>query len=210
MTNGKYIVFEGMDGAGKSTAIKRVNEWLQSIYKEGEVVFTKEAGGTPIGKKIRDIILYNTAANQLTDILLFLADRNENKHRVVLPNVQKGNIVICDRSYCSSLVYQGLMNDKFKEVYDLHKKCDLLLEPDLLLIFDIDPTISMARTSKGDKFEMHDVEYFTQIRSHYKNTIPKYMSDKCRVVFIDGSQTEDMVFYNVKSIISDMLSLEKF
>jgi len=207
MKTGKYIVFEGMDGTGKSTAIKKVTEWLSQTVQGKEVVFTKEAGGTPIGKKIREIILYNTASKPLTDILLFLADRCENKHRIVIPNVDKGNIVLCDRGFYSSLVYQGYMNDNFDEVYELHLKCNLNYEPDILFIFDTDPKISMSRISKGDKFEIQDIEYFKKIRKHYKEDIPKLVSRHCKIKFIDATLPENEVFEKLKEILKKELSL---
>lgn len=207
MKKGKYIVFEGMDGTGKSTTIKKIIDWLSHTVQDREVVFTKEAGGTPIGKKIREIILYSTAAKSLTDVLLFLADRCENKHRIILPNVDKGNIVLCDRSFYSSLVYQGYMNDNFDEVHDLHVKCNLNYEPDVLLIFDVDPKISMSRISKGDKFEIKDIEYFKEVRRHYKEDIPKLVSRHCKVRFIDASLSENEVFDKVKEVLKKELSL---
>lgn len=207
MTKGKYIIFDGVDGGGKSTTLKKIIHWLNTIVADKEIIFTKEAGGTPIGRKIREIILYNTASNNLTDVLLFLADRCENKHRVINPNLEKGNIILSDRSFYSSLVYQGYLNDNFNMVYDLHTKCELNVEPNLLLLFDVDPKISMSRITKGDKFEVKDIEYFKKIRKHYMEDIPKLLTDKTKLEIIDASLTEDQVFENVKKILKRELSL---
>ena len=203
---GKYIVFEGMDGSGKSTCIKEMGEWLKKEFEINSIV-TKEPGCTPIGKKIRDIILYNTASDIMTDILLFMADRVENKYRTLIPNLEQGNLILCDRNFYSSIVYQGYMNNNFDMVYNLHKKCDLLFEPDVLFIFDLDPELGMSRTGKGDKFEVMDKEYFSKVRSHYLNDIPKLVSDDCKIFVIDTSVEQSKVFEQVKEILLDILSL---
>jgi dTMP kinase len=208
MRQGKYIVFEGMDGSGKSTCIKEVGNWLNEILKDKEVILTKEPGCTPISKKIREIILYNTASDDLTDILLFMSDRNENKYRTLIPNLDKGNIILCDRNFYSSLVYQGYMNNKFDMVYDLHKKCDLLFYPDVLFIFDLDPELGMSRTGKGDKFEIMDKEYFTKVREHYLNDVPNLKNEDCKMFVIDTSCPQKDVIKLVKEILFDYLTLE--
>jgi dTMP kinase len=210
MQKGKYIVFEGMDGSGKSTCIEEIGKWLKEIIKDREVISTKEPGCTPIGKKIRDIILYNTASDALTDVLLFMSDRNENKYRTLIPNLDKGNIILCDRNYYSSLVYQGYMNNNFDMVYELHKKCDLLFQPDILFLFDLDPELGMSRTGKGDKFEVMDKTYFEKVRNHYLKDIPNLIDDDCKIFIIDTSIEQEKVIEQVKEILFDYLTLENF
>ena len=203
-TKGKFIVFEGMDGTGKSTISKRINEWLTSIGKQ--VVLTKEPGGSTIGNKCREIILYNTSINKLTDILLFLASRNEHIYRVLKPGVEEGKIILCDRYVYSSFVYQGFMNNNFKQVYKLHKDLKVLFEPDLLLIFKANPDVTIKRLSNGDKFEMHDRSYFEKIQNYYLTEIPKLASEKCKVEIIDANLSIDDIFENVKKSIVDIIS----
>ena len=203
----KFIVFEGMDGTGKSTIAKRTEKWLNETNQK--VLYTKEPGGSPIGNKIRDIVLYNTSCNELTDILLFMVQRNEHIYRTIKPNLEKDTIVLCDRYIFSSLVYQGLMDGKFDYVYDLHKQLDLIFEPDLLLIFKADPNVTIKRLSNGDKFEMHDSEYFNKVQKHYLEDIPKIVSDKCSVQIIDANEDEDNVFDQVKKKITYILSKDK-
>lgn len=203
MKKGKFIVFEGMDGTGKSTISAKVKTWL--LEEKKTCILTKEPGGTTIGNKIREIILYNTSINGLTDILLFLANRNEHINRVIKPNVDEGNIVLCDRYLYSSLVYQGYMNDNFEQVYNLHKDLDLLLEPDLLMIFKADPDVTMKRLSNGDKFEMHDKAYFENIQKHYLEKIPRIVSKKCKLEIIDANFGLDTIFYNVQKAINSIL-----
>jgi len=204
MAKGKFIVFEGMDGTGKSTLIKMTKEWIES--EKRYCIATKEPGGCPVGTKLREIILYSTFANNLTDILLFLANRNEHINRTIKPNLEQGNIVLCDRYLYSSLVYQGYMNNNFDQVYDLHKQLGLIFEPDLLLIFKADPDVTIKRLSNGDKFEMHDKSYFEKIQGHYLNDIPKSISKKCRLEIIDANHELDVNFDNVKKVISSILS----
>ena len=203
----KFIVFEGMDGTGKSTISKRILKWLEE--NNHKAIYTKEPGGSPIGNKIRDIVLYNTACNDLTDILLFMVQRNEHIYRTIKPNLEKDTIVLCDRYIYSSLVYQGYMNDQFDYVYNLHQQLDLIFEPDLLLLFKADPIKTVNRLSNGDKFEINDSKYFNQVQDHYLNDIPKIVSDKCKVEIIDANFDEDNVFEQVKKKITYILSKDK-
>ena len=200
----KFIVFEGMDGTGKSTVSRKIETWLKE--NSHKVLLTKEPGGSPIGKKVRDIVLYNTSCNELTDILLFMVSRNEHIYRTIKPALEKDTMVLCDRYVYSSLVYQGLMNGKFDYVYNLHKQLDILFEPDLLLIFKADPQVTVQRLSNGDKFEMHDKDYFDKVQKHYLNDIPKYVSDKCQLEIIDANFDEEAVFLQVKEKIENMIS----
>lgn len=201
-TKGFYIVFEGVDGAGKTTMIERTRKWLSEKF---EVMITKEPGGSPIGKKVREIVLHTTSSGPLTDVLLFMVDRSEKISRILIPNKENGIITLSDRNYVSSLVYQGFMKGFENRILKLHKDCDLNYDPDLLIIFDIDPEMSMSRMSKGDKFEIHDLEYFQKVRKHYKEDIPKLISDDCQVRILDANLEEDEVFKNIQKIISDMI-----
>jgi dTMP kinase len=106
---GKFIVFEGIEGCGKTTQIKLVKEWLSSQWPHA-VIATREPGGTKLGSKIRDIVLASGKEESISnkaELFLFAADRNQHIEKVIKPQLESGGIVLCDRFVDSTVTYQG-------------------------------------------------------------------------------------------------------
>lgn len=146
MTRGLFITFEGPEGAGKTTVIRAVAEHLRQ--RGYDVVLTREPGGTPIGDQIRAVLLApdNDAMHPETELLLFSAARAQHVRERILPALERGAIVLCDRFADSTLAYQGYGRGLALDT--LHTITDFAtggLTPDLTILLDIDPAEGLAR-----------------------------------------------------------------
>ncbi len=168
---GKFITIEGGEGAGKSTNIDFIIKFLE---KNGiKVLQTREPGGTPLAEKIRDILLdkSETDIHSDTELLLMFAARAQHLHEVILPAIQKGIWVVCDRFTDATYAYQGGGRG-----IDLHRIAELEswvqgeLRPDLTLIFDLPIEVGLERAgqrSAPDRFELENIEFFKRVRDVY-------------------------------------------
>jgi dTMP kinase len=168
MTTGKFISFEGIDGAGKSTHL----DWLaRHLHKRGlGFVVTREPGGTPLGEKLREILL-GQAMHLETEALLMFAARREHLDKVILPALQEGKWVISDRFSDASFAYQGggrgLSESKLAL---LEEWVQAGLQPDLTLLFDVPVEVSRQRLAHNatlDRFEQEKQEFFQRVRESY-------------------------------------------
>lgn len=165
---GKFITLEGVDGAGKSTHLT----WLaQHLREHGHTVLvTREPGGTPLGEKLRDILL-NQPMHLETEALLMFAARREHLDKVIQPALAQGNWVISDRFTDASFAYQGggrgLSEEKLQE---LERWVQGDLQPDLTLLFDVPVEVSRRRLANNatlDRFEQEQQEFFQRVRDSY-------------------------------------------
>ena len=169
----KFIVVEGSEGVGKSTQIKTIKSFLEE--HKIEYIVTREPGGTSFGESIRSIILdQNNDTDNLTDSLLFYASRYENYNKIILPALESGKTVICDRFHYSTLVYQGIVGDD-ELVRELHNIFDAIFSKsiDHIIYLYTDPEESLKRISRRsitDKFESRGLEYLNKLNKAYEST----------------------------------------
>ena len=165
---GKFITFEGIDGAGKSTHIGFVTDFL--VARGKHVVGSREPGGTPLGEKLRDHLLHEQMHLE-TEALLMFASRREHIAQVIAPNLAEGNWVLSDRFTDASFAYQsggrGLAREKLEalEAWVHHD-----LQPDLTLLFDVPLEVARQRlnaTRTLDKFEREQADFFARCRAEY-------------------------------------------
>ena len=203
-----FITFEGGEGAGKSTAIKRIVEKLTS---EGyEIVLTREPGGTPIAEEIRNVILdkKNTAMDPRTEALLYAASRRQHLVEKVIPALKEGKLVLCDRFLDSSLAYQGgARGIGIDTVYNMNLFATEGMLPDLTILFDIKPEEGLARIAANSQREVNrlDVEKLTfhnKVRDSFHELAKKFPE---RCVIVDASKTPDEVFADAYKAIEDRL-----
>lgn len=203
-----FITFEGGEGAGKSTAIKRIVEKLTS---EGyEIVLTREPGGTPIAEEIRNVILdkKNTAMDPRTEALLYAASRRQHLVEKVIPALKEGKLVLCDRFLDSSLAYQGgARGIGIDTVYKMNLFATEGMLPDLTILFDIKPEEGLARIAANSQREVNrlDVEKLTfhnKVRDSFHELAKKFPE---RFVIVDASKTPDEVFEDAYKAIEDRL-----
>jgi len=168
---GRFVVFEGGEGAGKSTQIKAACELLkeQSI----SYVQTREPGGTEVGEEIRRVLLDKKlpAMHMDTELLLMFAARAEHLQKTILPALEEGKWVLCDRFTDASYAYQGYGRGVASERLEaLESWVEQTLRPDLVMIFDIDVRLGLERVSERgakDRFEEEQIEFFERVRHGY-------------------------------------------
>ena len=193
---GLFITFEGGDGAGKTTLIERI---YQSLIQRGcDVVLTRAPGGTEIGKEIRNLVLHKQDAHlsKRCELLLFLADRAQHVEEMILPALNEGKIVLCDRFNDSSIAYQGGARGLTPELVGnlCNFACDGL-NPDLTLYLDLDPKIGFERVKKAgmskDRIESETLAFHQKIREAFKQ-IAK--NEPERFILIDASKSAGEVY----------------
>lgn len=184
---GKFISFEGIDGAGKSTHIGFVAEWLATHGKT--VVSSREPGGTELGEKLRNLLLHETMHLE-TETLLMFASRREHIAQVIEPALQRGDWVISDRFTDASFAYQGggrgLARAKMEA---LENWVHPLLQPDLTLLFDVPLDVARARldaTRTLDKFEQEKAGFFEACRNEYLRRAAQFPQ---RITVIDSTRS---------------------
>ncbi len=182
MQKGKFITFEGADGCGKTTQLLLLRDYL--INKGYEVVLTREPGAKGLGERIRDILLnYDGEVSDRCESFLFLADRAQNIDTIVIPAIEQGKIVLCDRHTDSTVAYQGYGRGlDVEQINMLNNLATKGLKPDLTLVFDVDVRTSMKRvgTSK-DRMESAGMEFFNRVRNGYLE-LAKLEPERIKVV----------------------------
>lgn len=196
---GKFITLEGMDGAGKSTHIPNIIKALQA--RGHEVVSTREPGGTPLGERLRELLLHE-AMHPETETLLMFAARREHIASVITPALARGAYVLSDRFTDATYAYQcGAKNVAVSKVQILEQWVQRDLQPDLTLLFDVPVEVSMQRlanTRVPDKFERESADFFANIRNAY---LQRALLNPARVKVIDASQSLDLVYKSVEQIV---------
>jgi dTMP kinase len=168
-----YIVFEGTVGTGKSTQAKKLFEYLKQKYPNKEIILTREPGGTEISESIRQLVQgtnFNEKMNPITEAYLYASSRAQSLRLIVKPVLDNGGIVISDRTFISSLAYQGFARelgvDKILKINEVAIKG---FYPDRILFLKLNPEIGLSRTfdKDGDKFEKENVSFFNKIEEGY-------------------------------------------
>ena len=174
---GKFIVLEGIDGCGKTTQIKELSEWLPKsglINKNATLIKTREPGGSILGREIRDMILNNDKANppsNLTELLLYYADRAEHISKIILPALQDGNWIISDRFSGSTLAYQGYGREiSIDTIKKLENIVCQNIRPDLTFFLEISPEESILRRKNQvpDRIESEGLEFLKKVNDGFK------------------------------------------
>lgn len=196
----KFITLEGMDGAGKSTHIPSIIEMLKA--RGHEVVSTREPGGTPLGERLRELLLHESMHAE-TETLLMFAARREHIANVIKPALERGAFVLSDRFTDASFAYQsGAKGVPANKVEILEQWVQEDLQPDMTLLFDVPVEVSIARLAGArspDKFERESAEFFTKIRNAY---LQRASQNPQRFRVIDASKPLEEVAKEVKDIIA--------
>ena len=197
----KFITLEGIEGAGKSTAVKFISKFLQS--KNIDFITTREPGGTIIAEKIRQIILEHHAEpmHHDTELLLFFAARVQHLNQAIKPALNAGKWVICDRFTDASYAYQGVGRNIPKErIRILENLTQGTLRPDLTFILDIPPEVGINRTKfkKPDRIEAEEIDFFHKIRDCYL-TMAKENPKRYKI--IDAAKAIDEVERQINTFL---------
>ena len=209
---GIFISFEGIDGAGKSTHIPFFSAEIAKRFPDKKIVLTREPGGTPLGEKLREILL-NDSMDIRTEALLMFASRQEHLAQVIEPALRQGHIVISDRFTDSSFAYQCggrglLVEDLEKLEYWVQTRLvdnrSYLLEPQTTFLFDLSAKAAEQRRSASrnpDKFEELDLDFFNRVRQEYLRRATNHPQ---RFVLIDSSLSILAIQEQLKTRIASM------
>jgi dTMP kinase len=200
---GTFIVFEGCDGTGKSTNIARMARCLRD--NGFAPLTTREPGGTPIGEQVRSILLdrKNSGMSMLAEALLYAASRAQLVSEVIMPALNRGDVVVCERYFYSSIAYQaaaGGLDPGFVRAINEWATQGVL--PDVVILLDMDPEASLHRRYTGrDRIETRRLEYHRAVRNAYLRLAE---SDR-RFRVIDASRSEEDVYRDVIAAVKGLL-----
>lgn len=188
---GRFITFEGIDGAGKSTQIDVIEATLKS--RGLEVIRTREPGGTPLGEVIRKELL-SVSMDPATETLLFFASRAEHIAKVIKPALERGAWVLSDRFTDATYAYQvGGRGFPAEKVEELERWTHGDLQPDRTVLFDIDPEVAAKRVAQArslDRFEKETLDFFTRVRNAY---LTRAKQSPERFYIVNSMQDKDTV-----------------
>ena len=199
MSRGKFITLEGIDGAGKSTHVGGIADFLRGRGKD--IVVTREPGGTPLGEKLRALLLSQTMDAD-TEALLVFAARREHIAQVIAPALAEGRWVVSDRFTDATYAYQGAGRGMAKDrIAALERWVQDGLQPDLTLVFDAPVEVALARLAKdrGDRFELENKSFFERVRAAY---LERAQADPRRMKVVEGGRPLPKVKKDVEDIIS--------
>lgn len=215
MSRGFFITFEGLDGSGKSTQLKKLARALQE--RGDSVTVTRQPGGTPLGDRIRTLLLDSRSEGPApaAELAMMFADRAQSIHQVIAPALERGDIVLCDRFTDSTEAYQGGGRQLGSElVLSLHCKLCGNLQPDLTLLLmpPFDRSVERARSRNQrvlqntgrdeNRFEQLDTDFFRRTYEMYRIIAER---DSLRVVVIDGEAGIEDVFSSILGVVDERL-----
>jgi len=197
--SGRFITFEGIDGAGKSTQIEAAARWFRSAGFD--VLTTREPGGTPLAERLREIVL-NDPMDAVTEALVVFAARRDHIRQVILPALSSGKTVLCDRFTDATFAYQGGGHGApWATLEALERMVQGELQPDLTLWFDLPASVAAERRAQAraaDRFEAKDLDFFERVRSGYAS---RAASSPARFMRIDATLDRDAVWRQVADVL---------
>ena len=204
---GSFITFEGIDGSGKSTQARKLAEHLQANGRE--VILTREPGGSEGAEEIRALVLQGEPDrwSAETEILLFTAARRDHLERTILPAIEAGKVVICDRFADSTRMYQGLSRGDLRGTVDQLHKLMIGREPDMTILIDMDSNTGLSRalSRQGveERFETFGADLQAQMRAGFLSLAEEF---KERFVVINGARSIGEVSVDVCQTVDDHLA----
>lgn len=216
---GKFIVFEGSEGGGKTTQLQRIQAWLQGLVKQGiipAVVVTRQPGGTALGVHLRSCLLGGVGEEAIAhraELLLYAADRAQHIEQVIEPNLAQGAIILCDRYTDSTIAYQGYGRGlDLSLIEQINAIATNGLESDLTLWLNLDVELGLARTQKRvntngkttlpDRIEQETITFHRRVQQGYIELAKSYPH---RIVNIDATPTPDTVQTQIQAILTSKL-----
>ena len=204
--SGKFIVFEGVEGAGKTTQIQQTAAWLQGFCGEGKsIVITREPGGTNLGRQIRQILLddLDGGIDRRAELLLYGADRAQHVASTIRPHLERGDTVLCDRFTDSTIAYQGY-GRRFdrSEIDRVNQLATGGLQSDLTFWLDLDVTVGLDRVAlRGqlDRMERATLDFHQRVRQGYQDLANIYPD---RIVRIDADRSASSIQIEIQTILT--------
>ncbi len=202
---GLFVAFEGGEGAGKSTQARLLRDWL--THEGYDVVLTHEPGDTAVGQTIRAIVLAPQTGelDHRAEALLYAADKAEHIHKLVLPALRRGAVVVTDRYVDSTLAYQGAGRDLAQvEVEEIARWATSHLRPHLTVLLDVDPAQGLRRFASQDRLESEPVEFHQRVRQSFLSLAEM---DSEHYLVLDARLDRDSISLAVRKRVTELLSL---
>ena len=204
---GKLITVEGIEGGGKTTSVRVIADFLHQ-YADVEVIATREPGGTAFCERLRELFTreYHEPIHVDTEILLLFASRNQHVNQLILPALERGAWVICDRYIDATYAYQhasGIEEDKIAQIENWLPN---LPKPDLTILLDAPISLCLKRLNarrKKDRIESRDAEYFSAVRGNY---LKRASNEPDRFCIINGSKPIEEVHAAIEARLSVLLN----
>ena len=202
--SGKFISFEGIDGCGKSTQAKILSTELTAWGIK--VLLTREPGGSEGAEEIRNLLLTGNPDrwSAETEILLFTAARRDHLERTILPALQSGTTVICDRFADSTRVYQGVTRGDLRDLVDQLDEAMIPRQPDITFLIDLDPNIGLTRALERSnteaRFEEFGLEMQIKLREGFLNLANEFPK---RFMVVDGNRSEAEVSQTISKLLHE-------
>jgi len=212
-----FITFEGVEGSGKTTQIRRLKRYLTE--RGIPCVITREPGGSPISEEIRRILLDPAHREMvpLTELLLYEAARAQHVEEVIAPFLKKGGVVICDRFSDASVAYQGYGRGvDLKLIESLNRLSSKKIKPDITFLMDCPSRVGLERAihrnrttgqEREGRFELEKIQFHQRVRRGYLSLGKK---DRRRFKVIDTRQGEEGVFQKIKTVIDELIREKGF
>ncbi len=205
---GRLIVFEGVEGSGKTSQIFLIQEWLRRI-SDCPVVVTREPGGTNLGQQLRQILLHGEQVNGQAELCLYTADRIQHVEEVIKPHLRAGAIILCDRFTASTVAYQGYGRGLSLELINqLNALATAGLPTHLTLWLDVEVTVGLKRAKRRGKFdriETDSIEFHRRVQIGYQAQAEANPEVFCR---IDAGQSLQQVNNTIQNILAQYLHLQ--
>jgi dTMP kinase len=205
--SGKLIVFEGVEGCGKTTQMQLCFQWLESLNIS--VLLTREPGGTELGKDLRALLLEkspNKSVGEVTELLLYAADRAQHIEEELKPNLATGKFILCDRYTDSTIAYQGYGRGlDMSLINNLNQIATGGLKSDITIWLDVDVEVGLSRKrgqTKLDRIEQETMDFHRRVQQGYTELA---VSNPSRIVKIDGNYNQDIVQKNIQEILQKRL-----
>ena len=207
---GKFIVFEGIDGCGKTTQINEIFKWLPEsslISSNSSIIKTREPGGSALGEKLRQLILSNNidnAPSSLTELLLYSADRTEHISKIISPALKKGDWILSDRFSGSTLAYQGYgRNIDIEIIKQLEAIACQGEKPDITFLLDISPEESISRRKNQipDRIESEGINFLRKVNLGFKK-----IAQENNWIVLSAANNQENITNTIKRILIEKLS----
>ncbi len=205
--DGKLIVFEGVEGCGKTTQLERSRQWLEARHPN--VISTREPGGTQLGAGIRQLLLQSEdePIHDRTELLLYAADRAQHVEKFLRPQLERGALILCDRYTDSTIAYQGYGRGlDLKLIDQLNQVATSGLQSDLTLWLDLPVELGferMKQRGKRDRIEQASLDFHRRVQAGF---VRLAQENPDRIVRIDSSGSEFSVAEQIKAAISQALT----
>ncbi|NET30593.1 MAG: dTMP kinase [Cyanothece sp. SIO1E1] len=216
---GKFIVFEGVEGSGKTTQLQQAHDWLlsndllRSLQTQGylsSILITREPGGTPLGLSLRQLLLSHAAPEPIqdrTELLLYMSDRTQHVETVLKPKLTQGALILCDRYTDSTVAYQGYGRGlDLTLIKQLNQIATDGLQSDLTIWLDLDVAVGLSRTQQRgvtDRIEQANLDFHQRVR---KGFMALADANPGRIIRVDASLSKSEVTQAIQAILQQRLA----